>query len=144
MYLDSAMNQRKGAMKLRVTKKNAICCKNVFLSPSQGMMPELLRIFFLKHFGLKVKAHPEKSRAYRRGDFIMHNGDYPLQKLKGKNYCLGIYKSDWNTVKILFWKRAGGTSFFDLNDPLESWVVLLKEMVGGKSPFGTISLKKKI
>ena len=138
------MNQRKGAMKLRVTKKNAICCKNVFLSPSQGMMPELLRIFFLKHFGLKAKAHPEKSRAYRRGDFIMHNGDYPLPKLKGKNYCLGIYKSDWNTTKITFWKRAGATSFFDLNDPLESWIVLFKEMARKKSPFGTISLKKNI
>jgi hypothetical protein len=131
-------------MKRTSAKKNPICCKNVFLSPSQGMMPELLRIFFLKHFGLKAKAHPEESRAYRRGDFIMHNGDYPLPKLKGKNYCLGIYKSDWNTVKILFWKRAGAISFFDLNDPLESWVVLLEEMVGGKSPFGTISLKKKI
>lgn len=131
-------------MKRTSAKKNPIFCKNVFLSPSQGMMPELLRIFFLKHFGLKAKSHSEKSRAYRRGDFIMHNGDYPLPKLMGKNYCLGIYKSDWNTAKILFWKRAGATSFFDLNDPLESWVVLLKEMVGGKSPFGTISLKKKI
>jgi hypothetical protein len=138
------MNHRKGAMKHRVAKKNAICCKNVFLSPSQGMMPELLRIFFLSHFGLEAKAHPAKSRAYRRGDFIMHNADYPLPKLKGKNYCLGIYKSDWNTEKILFWKRTGATSFFDLNDPLESWIVLFKEMVSGKSPFGTISLKKKI
>ena len=131
-------------MKRSSAKKNLICCKNVFLSPSQGMMPELLRIFFLSHFGLKAKAHPSKSRSYRYGDFIMHNGDYPLPKIKGKNYCLGIYKSDWNTVKILFWKRAGATSFFDLNDPLESWIVLFKEMVGGKSPFGTISLKKKI
>ena len=131
-------------MKRRSAKKNPICCKNVFLSPSQGMMPELLRIFFLKHFGLKAKAHPSKSRAYQYGDFIMHNGDYPLPKIKGKNYCLGIYKSDWSTTKILFWKRAGATSFFDLNDPLESWIVLFKEMVGGKSPFGTISLKKKI
>jgi hypothetical protein len=108
------------------------------------MMPELLRIFFLRHFGLKAKAHQSKNRAYRYGDFIMHDGDYPLPKIKGKNYCLGIYKSDWNTVKILFWKRAGATSFFDLNDPLESWIVLFKEMVGGKSPFGTISLKNKI
>ena len=124
--------------------KNPICCKNVFLSPSEGMMPELLRIFFLSHFGLKAKAHPSKSRTYRYGDFIMHNGDYPLPKLKGTKYCLGIYKSDWNTTKILFWKRAGATSFFDLNDPLESWIVLFKEMVAGKSPFGTISLKKKI
>jgi hypothetical protein len=94
------------------------------------MMPELLRIFFLKHFGLKVKPRPEKSRDYRRGDFIMHNGDYPLPKLKGKNYCLGIYKSDWNTTKITFWKRAGATSFFDLNDPLESWIAQFNEMAG--------------
>ena len=131
-------------MKTSSAKRNPICCKNVFLSPSQGMMPELLRIFFLRHFGLKAKAHQSKNRAYRYGDFIMHDGDYPLPKIKGKNYCLGIYKSDWNTVKILFWKRAGATSFFDLNDPLESWIVLFKEMVGGKSPFGTISLKNKI
>jgi len=108
------------------------------------MMPELLRIFFLSHFGLQAKAHALKNRPYRYGDFIIHNGDYPLPKIKGKNYCLGIYKSDWNTTKITFWKRAGATSFFDLNDPLESWIVLFKDMVGGKSPFGTISLKKKI
>lgn len=131
-------------MKRHSEKKIQICCKNMFLSPSQGMMPEMLRIFFLKSFRLKAKAHIAKGRAYRRGDFIMHNGDYPLPKLKGKNYCLGIYSSDWNTGKILFWKRAGATSFFDLNDPLKSWIVLLKQMVGGKSPFGTISLKKKI
>ena len=74
----------------------------------------------------------------------MHNGDYPLPKLNGKNYCLGVYKSDWNTTKNTFWKRTGATSFFDLNDPLESWIVLFKEMAGEKSPFGTISLKKKI
>ena len=116
----------------------------MFLFPSQGMMPELLRIFFLSQFGLKAKAHALKNRPYRYGDFIIHNGDYPLPKIKGKNYCLGIYKSDWNTTKITFWKRAGATSFFDMNDPLESWIVLFKEMVGGKSPFGTISLKKKI
>jgi hypothetical protein len=108
------------------------------------MMPELLRFFFLKHFGIKAKPYSLKGRAYRYGDFIMHNGDYPLPKIKGKDFCLGIYKSDWNTTKITFWKRAGATSFFDLNDPLESWIVLFKEMVGGKSPFGTISLKKKI
>ena len=131
-------------MKRSSAKKNPICCKNVFLSPSRGMMPELLRIFFLSHFGLKAKAHALKNRPYRYGDFIIHNGDYPLPKIKGKNYCLGIYKSDWNTTKITFWKRAGATSFFDLNDPLESWIVLFKEMVGGKSPFGTINLKKKI
>ena len=131
-------------MKRSSAKKNPICCKNVFLSPSQGMMPELLRIFFLRHFGLKAKAHSLTNRGYRYGDFIMHNGDYPLPKIKGKNYCLGIYKSDWTTTDILFWKRAGATSFFDLNDPLESWNILFKEMVGGKSPFGTISLKKKI
>jgi len=67
-----------------------------------------------------------------------------LAKIKGKHYCLGIYKSDWTTTDILFWKRAGATSFFDLNDPLESWKILFKAMVGGKSPFGTISLKKMI
>jgi hypothetical protein len=131
-------------MKQPSAKKNPLCCKNMFLSPSQGMMPELLRIFFLRHFGIKSEAHPLKNRNYRYGDFIMHNGDYPLPKIKGKNYCLGIYKSDWTTTDILFWKRAGATSFFDLNDPLESWNILFKEMVGGKSPFGTISLKKKI
>jgi hypothetical protein len=125
-------------------KKNPICCKNVFLSPSQGMMPELLRIFFLSHFGLKASAHPSKSRSYRYGDFILHNGDYPLPKIKGKNYCLGIYKSDWNTTKITFWKLAGATSFFDLSDPLESWIVLFEEMIAAKPPFGTISLQKKI
>jgi hypothetical protein len=108
------------------------------------MMPELLRIFFLKHFGIKAKPYSLKGRAYRYGDFIMHNGDYPLPKIKGKDLCLGIYKSDWNKTKILFWTRAGATSFFDLNDPLESWIVLFKEMVGGKSPFGTISLKIKL
>ena len=131
-------------MKRTSAKKNPICCKNVFLSPSQGMMPELLRIFFLKHFGIKAKPYSLKGRAYRYGDFIMHNGDYPLPKIKGKDFCLGIYKSDWNRTKILFWTRAGATSFFDLNDPLESWIVLFKEMVGGKSPFGTISLKIKL
>ena len=131
-------------MKHSSAKKNPICCKNVYLSPSRGLMPELLRIFFMTYFGLKAKAHPSKNRAYRYADFIMHNGDYPLPKIKGKNYCLGIYKSDWTTTDILFWKRAGATSFFDLNDPLESWKILFKEMVGGKSPFGTISLKKMI
>ena len=74
----------------------------------------------------------------------MHNGDYPLPKIIGKNYRLGLYRSDWNATKVLFWKIAGATSFFDLNDPLESWIVLFKEMVVGKSPFGTTSLKKKI
>jgi hypothetical protein len=107
-------------------------------------MPELLRIFFLSHFGLKASAHPSKSRSYRYGDFILHNGDYPLPKIKGKNYCLGIYKSDWNTTKITFWKLAGATSFFDLSDPLESWIVLFEEMIAAKPPFGTISLQKKI
>jgi len=131
-------------MRLSSTKKNPICCKNMFLSPSQGMMPELLRIFFLSHFGLKAKAHPSKNRTYRYGDFILHNGDYPLSKIKGKNFCLGIYKSDWSTGDILFWKRAGATSFFDLNDPLESWKILFKNMAAGRSPFGTVSLKKKI
>jgi len=131
-------------MKPLAEMKKKICCKKVFLSPSQGMMPELLRIFFLEHFGLKARAHPAKSRPYRRGDFIMHNGDYPLPKLKGRKYCLGIYKADWNTVKILFWKRAGATSFFDLSDPLESWIVLFNEIFSGKTPLGTMSLKKKI
>ena len=107
-------------------------------------MPELLRIFFLSHFRLIVKVHPLKNRAYRCGDFIMHNGDSPLEKIKGKNFCLGIYKSDWRLTDILFWKKAGATSFFDLLDPMESWKILFKEMVGGKSPFGTNSLKKKI
>ena len=50
-------------------------------------MPELLRIFFLSHFGLIVKAHPLKNRAYRCGDFIMHNGDYPMGKIRGKNFA---------------------------------------------------------
>ena len=131
-------------MKHTSEKEIQMCCKNVYLSPSKGMMPELLRIFFLKHFGFKAKAYPAKSRTYRYGDFIMHNGDYPLPKIKGKNYRLGVYRSDWNTTKVLFWKIAGATSFFDLNDPLESWIVLFKEMVGRKSPFGTTSLKKKI
>ena len=131
-------------MKRTSAKKNPICCKNVFLSPSQGMMPELLRIFFLKHFGIKAKPYSLKGRAYRSGDYIMHNGDYPLPKINGKSYSLGVYKSDWNKTKVFFWKIAGATSFFDLNDPLESWIVLLKEMAGGKSPFGTTSLKKKI
>ena len=138
------MIKRKSAINHRFTSKNKFCSKNVFLSPCHGMTPELLRIFFLKHFGLKAKMHPAKKRAYRRGDYIMHNGDYPLPKLMGKNYCLGIYKSDWNTTEITFWKRAGATSFFDLSDPIESWIVLFKEMVGGKSPFVTISVKKKI
>ena len=105
-------------------------------------MPELLRIFFLSHFGLIVKAHPLKNRAYRCGDFIMHNGDYPLTKIKGKNFCFGIYKSDWNTADILFWRKAGATSFFVLHDPLESWKTLFKDMVGGEPPFVTNSLKK--
>ena len=74
----------------------------------------------------------------------MHIGDCPLTKIKGKNYCLGIYKSDWRPSDILFWKKVGATSFFDLNDPMESWKILFKEMVAGKSLFGTNSLKKKI
>jgi len=41
----------------------------------------------------------------------MHNGDYPLEKIRGKNFCLGIYKSDWNMADILFWSKAGATSF---------------------------------
>ena len=130
-------------MKRSSAKKEKICCKNVYLSSSVGMMTELLRFFFLKHFGLKAKTHPSKGHAYRSVDFILHNGDYPLPRINGMNYCLGVYKSDWNTSKVLFWKKAGATSFLDLNDPLESWIVLLKEMAGGKSPFGTARLKKK-
>jgi hypothetical protein len=108
------------------------------------MMNELLYIFFKSNFGFKAKRHLSKNRVYRYGDFIMHSGDCPLTKIKGKNYCLGIYRSDWRPAEILFWKKVGATSFFDLNDPMESWKILFKEMVGGKSPFGTNSLKKKI
>jgi hypothetical protein len=131
-------------MKRPSGKENPICCKNIFLSPSEGTMAELLRIFFLGHFGLIVKVHPLRNRAYRCGDFIMHNGDYPMGKIRGKNFCLGIYKSDWSLADILFWKKAGATSFFDLHDPLESWKTLFKDMVGGEPPFVTTSLKQKI
>jgi len=108
------------------------------------MMNELLFTFFKSYFGFNAKRHLSKNRVYRYGDFIMHGGDCPLTKIKGKNYCLGIYKSEWRPADILFWKKVGATSFFDLNDTIESWKILFKGMVGGKSPFGTNSLEKKI
>jgi hypothetical protein len=108
------------------------------------MMPELLRLFFVGEIGVKAKAVAQRNRSYRYGDFIMHNGDYPLPKLRGCNYRLGVYKSDWRSIDICFWKRKGATSFFDLHDSLVSWKSLFQDMVGGKSPFGTPRLKKKI
>jgi hypothetical protein len=128
----------------RVFKLRSICCKEIFLSPSQGMLPELLRLFFVGEIGVKAKTIAVENRCYRYGDFIMHNGNYPLPKLKGRNYHLGVYKSDWRSIDICFWKRKGATSFFDLHDSLVSWKNLFLDMVGGKSPFGTPRLKKKI
>jgi hypothetical protein len=131
-------------MKDRVFKLRSICCKEIFLSPSQGMMPELLRLFFRSEFGLTTRAHAPKNRSYRYGDFIMQNGDYPLPKLRGGNYNLGIYKSEWKSSDVRFWKKKGAICFFDLHDSLESWKRLFDDLLGGKSPFGTPRLKKKV
>jgi hypothetical protein len=74
----------------------------------------------------------------------MQNGDYPLPKLRGGNYSLGIYKSEWKSSDVRFWKIKGATCFFDLHDSLESWKRLFDDLVGGKSPSGTPRLKKKV